>query len=200
MKGRAHIYEGNPPWKCCVPIRVMKLLGVKTIILTNAAGGINANFKVGDFMVLRDHISFASFSGLSPLIGANDERWGPRFPLMAKAYDANLRSLLLKTAKEIGLEKNIHEGIYFFTAGPEFEGEAEVEMIGRLGGDVVGMSTVHEAIVARHCGMKILAISLVSDLCNVETPHEIICEVCKAKSVELGKLIAYFATELANLT
>lgn len=198
MKGRVHIYEGQPAWKCCVPIRVMKLLGVKMLILTNAAGGINTNYKIGDFMVIRDHISIASFCGLSPLVGPNDERWGPRFPLMTNAYDPNLRKKLIKVAKEVGLEQNIHEGIYFFTTGPQFEGEKDISLLRLFGADAVGMSTVHETIVARHCGIQVLAISLITDLVDFESHHEQIVEVSKTKSNELGRLILYFASELVN--
>lgn len=198
MKGRLHVYEGYPPWKCTLPVRVMKLLGVKTLILTNAAGGISGSFKKGDFMVLSDHLSLPTMYGFSPLIGPNDERWGPRFPMITGAYDSELRKSLLKIAGEMGLAEHVHEGIYAYMVGPEFEGEAEVRMLKLLGADAIGMSTVPETIVARHCGLKVLAISLITDIVNVETSHDEVLEVSKTRAMDLGRLLTNLAKHMSS--
>lgn len=198
MKGRLHVYEGYPPWKCTVPVRVMKLLGVKMLILTNAAGGMSSDFQTGDFMILKDHLSFPTMYGFSPLIGPNDDRWGPRFPLITAAYDAQLRQDAIRIAGEMGLAKTVHEGVYAYMVGPEFEGEAEVRALKMLGADAIGMSTVPETIVARHCGLKVLAISLITDMVNVETSHEDVLKVSKNRSVDLGRLLFNIAKHLSS--
>ena len=198
MKGRLHVYEGYPPWKCTVPVRVMKLLGVKLLILTNAAGGISSNYKTGDFMILKDHLSMPTMYGFSPLIGANDERWGPRFPMITGAYDGQLREDVIRIAGEMGLEKNVHQGVYAYMVGPEFEGEAEVRALKMLGADAIGMSTVPETIVARHCGLRVLAISLITDIVNVETSHNEVLEVSKNRALDLGRLLFNLAKHLSS--
>lgn len=159
MQGRLHYYEGYPLWNVTFPVRVMKLLGVETLILTNAAGGINMNFKVGDFMILQDHINY---TGVNPLIGKNEEGFGPRFCDMTFTYDRGLQRLAEEAAAEVGTE--IHKGVYVGYSGPSFETPAEIRMFRILGGDAVGMSTVNEAIVASHCGMKLLAISCITNM------------------------------------
>jgi len=159
MAGRFHFYEGYAAEDVVFPIRVMKFLGVETIFLSNAAGGVNTSFKVGDLMVIRDHISFAT---KNPLIGKNDDRLGPRFPDMSEPYNKQL----IKKAKEIANQKNIDlkEGVYFCVTGPTFETHAEYKTVHVLGGDAVGMSTVQEVIVARHMNMKVFAMSVITDI------------------------------------
>lgn len=159
MAGRFHFYEGYAADDVVFPIRVMKFLGVDTLFLSNAAGGVNPSYKIGDLMIIRDHISFAT---KNPLIGKNDDRLGPRFPDMSEPYNRQL----IQKAKEIGKRHNIDlkEGVYFCVTGPTFETHAEYKLVHVLGGDVVGMSTVQEVIVARHMGMNVFAMSVVTDI------------------------------------
>jgi purine-nucleoside phosphorylase len=159
MSGRFHFYEGYSPEAVVFPVRVMKLLGIQTLLLSNAAGGVNTNFKVGDLMIITDHISFAT---PNPLLGRNDDRMGPRFPDMSEPYK---KSLVAK-ALEIGQEHNIllHQGVYFGVTGPTFETRAEYKLIQVLGADAVGMSTVQETIAAVHMGMDVFAMSVITDL------------------------------------
>ena len=159
MAGRFHYYEGYSAQEVVYPIRVMKMLGVDTVLLSNAAGAVNKDFKVGDIMIIRDHISFYT---PNPLIGPNLEEFGPRFPDMSEPYQAHL----IKKAKEIAARHNydIKEGVYVAVTGPTFETRAEYKLIHIIGGDVVGMSTVQEAIVANHMGLQVFAMSVVTDL------------------------------------
>lgn len=168
MQGRFHYYEGYPLWKCAMPVRVMKLMGVAHLIATNAAGGLNAQYKVGDIMLVKDHINMMGFAGNNPLQGPNEDRFGPRFPPMNRAYDRTLIAESLKIANELGLEKNIHTGVYTCLGGPNFETPAELRALKMLGVDAVGMSTVHEVITARHCNMTVLTFSLITNACITE--------------------------------
>lgn len=163
MQGRVHLYEGYSARQIGSIVRMLKDLGVKTLILTNAAGGINKEFNVGDFMLIKDHIScFVD----SPLIGANDENYGTRFPDMSNAYDKDLQKLIKKVAFENKI--NLKEGTYVQLKGPQFETPSEIKMLSSLGADAVGMSTVVETIAAVHCGLKVGAISMVSNMaCGV---------------------------------
>lgn len=161
MQGRFHFYEGHPMEQVVLPIRVMKLLGVKTLIVTNAAGGINLDFSAGDLMIIRDHINLM---GTNPLIGENDENFGTRFPDMTQAYSRDLIRLARDVAQESGIK--IKEGVYAATTGPSYETPAEVRMIRTLGADAAGMSTVPEVIVANHCGMKVLGISCITNMAS----------------------------------
>lgn len=172
MKGRFHYYEGYPLWKCAMPVRVMKLLGINCLIVTNAAGGLNDNYKVGDIMLIKDHINLVGFAGNNPLQGPNDERFGPRFPPMNNAYDRHLVKQAKIIAKELSLENNIHEGIYTCLGGPNFETIAELRMLKMLGADSVGMSTVHEVITAAHCNLKVFAFSLITNECIINYEDE----------------------------
>lgn len=159
MQGRFHYYEGYSFDKVTFPVRVMKDLGVKMLIVTNAAGGVNESFSPGDLMIITDHINFM---GSNPLIGPNDSRLGARFPDMSEAYSKDLRA----SAKEIANRFNIDikEGVYFGFSGPVYETPAEIRMVRTLGGDAVGMSTVPEVIVARHSGLKVLGISCITNM------------------------------------
>ena len=159
MKGRVHYYEGYPITDVVLPIRLMKLMGAEILFLTNASGGVNKEFKAGDFMLITDQIScFAP----NPLIGANIEELGPRFPDMSEIYDKELAEMIRESAKEAGV--SLKEGVYVQLTGPSFESPAEIRMIRMLGGDAVGMSTAVEAITANHCGMKVCGISCVCNL------------------------------------
>lgn len=159
MQGRVHYYEGYSLEEVTFPIRAFKLLGIKTLILTNAAGGINVQFTPGSLMVLSDHLNLM---GANPLRGPNDERFGPRFPDMSSVYSAELQELVVEEAKAIEVE--VRHGIYGALSGPSYETPAEILMLRGLGADAVGMSTVPEAIVARHMGLEVLGISCITNM------------------------------------
>lgn len=159
MAGRFHFYEGYTAEEVVFPIRVFKLLGVENIFISNAAGGVNPSFKVGDLMMITDHIALST---VNPLLGKNDQRFGPRFPDMSEPY----KKELVKMAREIAVREGIDlkEGVYFGVTGPTFETRAEYKMIHILGGDAVGMSTVQEVVAAAHMGMKVFAMSVITDI------------------------------------
>lgn len=159
MSGRFHYYEGYSPEDVVFPIRTMKFLGIENLFISNAAGGVRPGLKVGDLMIINDHISLAT---VNPLLGQNDDRLGPRFPDMSEPYKKDL----IKKAKQIAqrLSIDVQEGVYFGVTGPTFETRAEYRMIHVLGGDAVGMSTVQEVIAASHCGMHVFAMSVITDI------------------------------------
>lgn len=159
MQGRLHGYEGHPPEAIVYPIRLMKLLGVKAVLLTNAAGGINTAFETGDLMLIEDHINF---TGKSPLTGANLDAFGPRFHDMSFAYAPDLRAKAEAAAKACGIV--LRKGVYIGVNGPQFETPAEIRAFRILGADAVGMSTVFETIAAAHCGLPVLAISMITNM------------------------------------
>ncbi|MCM3719685.1 purine-nucleoside phosphorylase [Fictibacillus phosphorivorans] len=159
MQGRFHYYEGYSMEKVTFPVRVMKLIGVETIVVTNAAGGVNKDFEAGDLMLITDHINNM---GDNPLIGANDSSFGVRFPDMSEAYTPSLQDVARKVSKELGIQ--LKEGVYVGNTGPSYETPAEVRMLRVMGADAVGMSTVPEVIIARHSGMKVLGISCISNM------------------------------------
>ncbi|TGV28053.1 purine-nucleoside phosphorylase, partial [Mesorhizobium sp. M00.F.Ca.ET.186.01.1.1] len=159
MQGRFHFYEGHGLDAVVFPIRVMKLLGVETIIVTNAAGGINEGYDPGDLMLISDHLNMTF---RNPLIGPNDDELGARFPDMSEAYSKELRQLARQVASEQGI--NLREGVYVGLLGPSYETPAEIRMLRQLGGDAVGMSTVPEVIVARHMKVNVLGISCISNM------------------------------------
>lgn len=159
LQGRIHYYEGHSMQKITFPIRVLAALGVKTLILTNACGGVNLSYKPGDLMLISDHINF---SGANPLIGSNLDAYGPRFPDMSDLYTSSLRSLIKQAASDAGI--SLQEGVYAMYSGPNYETPAEIRMFRILGADVVGMSTVPEALVAGHCGMQVVGVSCVTNM------------------------------------
>ncbi|RZC34536.1 PNP UDP 1 and/or Peripla BP 6 domain containing protein [Asbolus verrucosus] len=167
MQGRFHFFEGYPLWMCTMPVRLMKLLGVTTLILSNAAGGINPSFNVGDIMLIKDHINFVGFAGHNPLRGPNEDKFGARFVAVNDAYSRELLREAKAVAQGLGM-KGVQEGVYACIGGPSFETVAELKLMHQLGADAVGMSTVHEVITARHCGIKCFALSLITNMCVMD--------------------------------
>lgn len=161
MSGRFHFYEGYDFEQLAQPIRVLKLIGVKTTILTNAAGAINLTYNVGDVMIISDHIKLM---GSSPMRGQNLPEFGDRFFDVTQMYTPKLRRLAKRCAMSLGLDDRTHEGVYFFAPGPQFETPAEIRAMRILGGDAVGMSTVTESLTAAHCGMDLLGLSLMTNM------------------------------------
>lgn len=168
MQGRVHYYEGYSVTDVVLPTRLMKLMGAKTLFLTNAAGGINPTFKAGDFMQICDHIIY---NVPSPLIGANIDELGVRFPDMSEVYSKRLRKLVEEAAAEVNVP--LKSGVYIQTSGPNYETPAEIRAFGRMGADAVGMSTAVEAVAARHCGMEVLGISCISNLAAGISPEKL---------------------------
>lgn len=204
MQGRFHAYEGYPLWKCAMPVRVMKLMGVEQIIVTNAAGGLNKDYSVGDIMIIKDHVNMQGFAGDSPLRGRNDERFGPRFPSLNNAYDRDLRKLAKETAEQIGLSDVVKEGVYVMLGGPTYETVAELMLLRILGVDAVGMSTVPEVVVARHCGLKVFAFSLITNKCITEyeseasANHEEVIECANARQKDLQELVKQMVVKMSE--
>lgn len=159
MQGRVHLYEGYSPQQVTFPIRVFARLGIRAVILTNAAGGINVSYSQGALVLIRDHINL---QGSNPLVGANDDRFGVRFPDMTQAYSRAYRALACEEASKLGIV--LQEGVYAALLGPSYETPAEIEYLRRMGADLVGMSTVAEVIAARHMGLNVLAISCVTNM------------------------------------
>ena len=175
LQGRFHYYEGYSMEVVTFPVRVMNELGVDSLIVTNAAGGVNPDFTPGDLMMIKDHINFF---GTHPLIGRNNEEQGPRFPDLSFAYDLDYQELIKEAATELDLP--LKEGVYFGMTGPTYETPAEIRMVSTLGGDSVGMSTVPEVIVARHAGIRVAGISCITNLAaglGGELNHEDVIEV-----------------------
>jgi purine-nucleoside phosphorylase len=175
LSGRAHLYEGYSPGRVTYAIRVLRLLGVKSVVLTNAAGGINLSLQRGGLVLISDHINL---QGVNPLVGANEDDFGPRFPDMTEVYSASHRQIATETARELGI--SLGEGVYAAVLGPSYETPAEIRFLRTIGADLVGMSTVPEAIVASHMGMKVLAISCVTNMAagilNQKINHEEVLE------------------------
>lgn len=195
MQGRFHFYEGYPIQDLAIPIRTMKLLGVETVFLSNAAGGMNPEYKVGDVMLITDHINIM---GTNPLMGQNDDFFGPRFPDMSAVYDKELIQMAETIAKKQGFE--VKKGVYLAVTGPTFETPAEYKFMRIIGGDAVGMSTVPEAIVARHANMRCFALSIITDLgiegIIEEVSHEEVLEVANASESKMTGIIKQLLLEM----
>ncbi|XP_074895497.1 purine nucleoside phosphorylase-like [Buteo buteo] len=206
MQGRFHYYEGYSVSTVTFPIRVFFLLGVEILIVTNAAGGLNPHFQVGDIMFIRDHISMLGLGGQNPLRGPNDERFGVRFPCMSDAYEQDLLSLAMESAQELGFLSFVREGVYCLQAGPSYETIAECRALQALGGDAVGMSTVPEVIVARHCGLRVLGISLITNkvVMNYNSQekanHEEVLRISVVRAEALQKLVTHLIGKLGEST
>ncbi len=197
MRGRFHFYEGYDMHQITFPVRVMHALGCEVLIATNAAGGLRADWPVGELVCLRDHIFMPGLAGHNPLRGPNDERLGVRFVPMLHAYDAELRTLAHAVAAE--QQTPLQEGVYIMVAGPSFETGAELRMCQIMGADVVGMSTAPEVIVATHAGMRVLAISLVTNQALPEgspANHEEVIEAGEAARPRFGALLKGILAQL----
>ena len=168
LQGRIHYYEGHPQSVITIPVRVMALLGVKQLILTNACGGVNLNYTPGDLMLISDHLNY---SGGNPLIGPNLAEFGPRFPDMSDIYTKALRTKIMATAEKNSIA--LRQGVYAMYSGPSYETPAEIRMFRTLGADAVGMSTVPEAIVAAHCGMEVVGISCITNMAAGVLPQKL---------------------------
>ena len=200
LQGRTHFYEGYGMDRVTLPVRVMVELGIKTLIVTNAAGGLNPDFEPGDLMLIRDHINFPGMAGNNPLRGPNDERYGPRFPDMTQPYDAALRDLARQVAAGAGF--TLREGVYAYVGGPSFETPAELRFLQRVGADAVGMSTAPEVVIARHAGVRVLGISTIANLAlpdpkaGVTQTHQ---EVLEMSQRAVPRLVALAGGVVARL-
>lgn len=188
MQGRYHFYEGYDMAAVTYPVKVMKQLGVKNLIITNAAGAINKQFTPADLMLIKDHINFM---GTNPLRGKNDDALGVRFPDMSDVYNAELRKIIIDKAKNIGI--TLKEGVYAGVTGPSYETPAEIKMLGHMGADAVGMSTVPEAIVANYCGIKVTGISCLTNyaagVSNTPLAHKEVIETADRVKADFEKLL-----------
>ncbi len=188
MQGRAHYYEGYPHAAVFNPIRALRLLGVETMILTNASASLRPEVQPGSLVLISDHINF---TGQNPLVGPNDEFFGPRFPSMQRVYDQGLVEITSAVALELDIK--LHSGVYLAVLGPSYETPAEIRAFKILGADLVGMSTVAEAIIARHCNLKVLAISTVTNMASGMSEefltHEAVLKVGKMAADDLTRLV-----------
>lgn len=188
MQGRSHFYEGHSMEEITYPVKVMKKLGVKTLIITNAAGAINKSFRPGDLMVITDHINLM---GTNPLIGVNDDDLGQRFPDMSEIYNKNLIKIVDNTARELNIP--LKHGVYIASTGPSYETPAEIRMARVLGADAAGMSTVPEAIVASYCSMNVIGISCISNyasgISTKKLSHKEVIDTTNAVKEKFKKLV-----------
>jgi purine-nucleoside phosphorylase len=188
MRGRAHLYEGIGADRVAFGVRVLGRLGIRSLVLTNAAGGIDLDYRPGQLVLVSDHVNL---QGASPLVGPNDDSLGPRFPDMSDAYDSELRARAREAASRLGIE--LAEGVYAAWLGPQFETPAEIRFLRAVGGDLAGMSTVQEVIAARHMGIRCLAISVVTNMAagvlDEKIDHEAVLEVGAAAAGDLTSLL-----------
>lgn len=197
MQGRFHLYEGYSPKDVTFPVRMMQELGVQILILTNAAGGLNLSFTAGDIMVIEDHINL---TGENPLVGANEKQWGPRFPDMTDVYDKDLAAIAEKAGRACG--EKLQKGVYVGLKGPSLETSAETRFLRQIGADAIGFSTVQEAIVAVQAKMKILGLSIITNINDPDNPtadtEEGIIQVAQQAASKLSGIIQSVAKELAK--
>ena len=192
IQGRTHHYEGYPAQRITLPVRVVQMLGIHTLFVTNSAGGLNSDFQPGDLMLITDHINLGGMAGLNPLRGPNLDEFGPRFPDMSQAYDPALRATARSVADRMGL--TLREGVYVYLAGPSFETPAEIRFLRAIGGDAVGMSTAPEVTVARHGGTRVMGISGITNIAITDpTPEK---QTTHEEVLETGKIIVPRLTEL----
>ncbi len=200
MRGRFHFYEGHSMQQVTFPVRVLHALGCTTLLATNAAGGLHADWRVGDLMLITDHIFLPGLAGHHPLRGPNDERLGPRFPAIVGAYDRELLALIRASANDLGIP--LREGVYLMLSGPAFESSAELRMCRLLGADAVGMSTVPEVVVARHMGMRCAGLSLITNLALPDGPpanHQEVLDAGAAARPKVAALIRSFLSRIGRV-
>ncbi|KAK5642530.1 hypothetical protein RI129_008697 [Pyrocoelia pectoralis] len=194
MQGRFHYFEGYPLWKCTMPVRVMKLLGVGHLILSNAAGGLNKTYKVGDIMIIKDHINMPGFAGNNPLRGPNEERFGPRFPSMHGAYNKQLIDAVKQISVDEGLGGIVHDGVYVCLGGPSFETVAELNMLFMM------------VITARHCNMDVFAFSLITNVCitsyhsSEDVNHEEVLNTANSREYDLKLFVSKVVAHINSFT
>jgi purine-nucleoside phosphorylase len=202
MQGRFHFYEGYTLQALTLPVRVMHALGARALIVTNAAGGLNPAYRPGDFMLIRDHISFPGMVGANPLVGPNDERFGERFPALAHAYDTELRQMARAVAAQHP-GTALPEGVYVMVSGPSYETGAELKFLRAIGADAVGMSTAPEVIVARHMGMRVLGLSLITNTAtgddSEKVNHAEVLSTADAARTRFALLVRGILKGMANL-
>ena len=195
MEGRFHYYEGHSLEEVTYPVRVMRQLGCRVLIISNAAGGLNPNFSLGDLMVITDHINWM---GVNPLIGPNEDWLGDRFPDMSEPYNRHLIRLAESVSLELGMK--LQQGVYVGVTGPNLETKAEYRFLRQIGADAVGMSTVPEVIVARHCGLRVFGVSCITDLCFPDALEaadiQKIIRIAKASEPQLTKLVVTLIEQL----
>jgi purine-nucleoside phosphorylase len=207
MTGRIHFYEGHSLEATTIPVRLLTRLGIKLLLTTNAAGGVDPSFRPGDIMVITDHISFLSMSGQNCLRGPNLESFGPRFPSVTEAYHRKSKQLITEAAAQAGIDTSIiHEGIYCQVSGPSYETPAELRFIRMIGGSAVGMSTVNEIVCAAHGGVKVVAMSLITNACVLVRSteeggysgptHEEVLQTSKLRSAEMENLVYFLVPKL----
>lgn len=207
MTGRIHFYEGHSLQATTIPVRLLTRLGIKLLLATNAAGGVNPAFRPGDIMVITDHISFLSMSGQNCLRGANLDSFGPRFPSVTEAYLRKSKQLITEAAAQAGIDTSIiREGTYCQVSGPSYETPAELRFINMIGGSAVGMSTVNEIVCAAHGGVKVVAMSLITNACVLNRSedeggyagptHEEVLETSKHRSAEMENLVYFLVPKL----
>ncbi len=195
MQGRFHLYEGYTPQQVTFPVRVLARLGVETLLISNACGGMNPHHRRGDLMLITDHINL---QGLNPLVGPNVDAWGPRFPDMSEPYDLDLRRIAEQKALDLGIK--LHQGVYVAVTGPNLETRAEYRFLRAIGADVVGMSTVPEVIVARHMDLRVMAVSVITDECFPDALEPVTLEHVLAAAAEAEpKLTALMAAVVETL-
>ena len=198
LQGRVHLYEGYPIAQVAFPARVLGCLGIRRLLVTSAAGGINLDFRPGDLMLITDHINLM---GVNPLVGSNLEKLGPRFPDMSEAYDSGLRRIALAAAREMGIE--LRQGIYAGLCGPSFETPAEIRMLRAIGADAVGMSTVPEVLVAGHMGIPVLGISCITNMAAGILPqkltHQEVIDTTGRVKQRFASLLQKVIPRLANI-
>lgn len=199
MRGRVHLYEGYDVIECIRPIRLMCMMGIEILCVTNAAGNLNKAFKPGDFMIIKDHISFPSLAGENPLRGPHDQRFGDRFVSMSNAYDQDLIAEIMEASEKVGMSESVRKGVYAMVVGPTYETIAEARALRLLGSDAMGMSTVHEIIAAHQMGVRCLGVSLLTNDILTEydsmediVEHEHVVVMGTKKSEEFIKLILAF--------
>ena len=195
FRGRFHSYEGHDMKTVVLPVTVMRCLSVKVVIVTNAAGGLNPDYSVGDVVCVSDHLAIPQLAGKNPLVGPNDAELGPRFPATSDAYNENLRSTAMEAGKELKLNFIRSHGTYCFVSGPMYESKAECRFLRTLGGDCVGMSTIPEVCTAHHCNMQVLCLSLITNKVIMEgdegpaANHAEVLEAVAARSVQMQTLV-----------